>query len=417
MTEILESKPIAVVIGASHAGVNFAFALRREGWKGDILLFDADPELPYHRPPLSKTYLTSDDGIDKNLLKSAVSYLKENIALLLGTQVASILPQDKTIVLSDGSTQAYDKLIIATGARPFIPPIPGMETAKNLFPLRTAADVTKMRNLVQADVIKEVVVIGGGYIGLETAASFKKLGVKVTVLEREERILARVTAPEMSEFFESLHLENGVDVLTSKNVNAIHYHDNTNTVVCEDGTRYKADMIVVGVGVRVNIELAQQAGITIENGIRVDSSARTSDESIYAIGDCTYHHNPHYNRYVRLESVQNAVDQAKVAAANICGKEVSYDALPWFWSDQYDVKLQMVGLSTGFSEVLIRKEIDKDKCFSMWYFDGDKLLAVDAVNHAKAYVLGTKWIKSGQLLDKAKLIDPSFEIKAAMLES
>jgi len=400
-----------VVIGASHAGVNFAFALRREGWEGDIILFDADPLLPYHRPPLSKAYLNSDDGIEKNLLKSAESYDKEGVTLKLGVKVNSINRQKKHIVLSDGSEQSYDKLVLATGARPIIPPIPGLMSSNKIFPLRTAADVANIRTCLAESKNKRVVVIGGGYIGLETAASLKKLGASVTVLEREERILARVTAPEISAFFQNLHAENGVDIFTQQNVSAIETKTEEKVVKCDDGACYTADIIIVGVGIHVNTELAASAGLTIENGIKVDETAKTSDDDIYAIGDCTFHFNPHYNRFVRLESVQNAVDQAKVAAADICGKETKYDTIPWFWSDQYNVKLQMVGLSNGYDQVVLRKEVDSEKCFSAWYFKGDRLLAVDAVNNAKAYVYGTKFIKSGDKIDKAKLVDLEVEFK------
>ncbi|NMH87929.1 NAD(P)/FAD-dependent oxidoreductase [Flavivirga algicola] len=408
-------KRVCAVIGASHAGVNFAFSLRKEGWEGDIVLFDKDPVLPYHRPPLSKAYLTSEDGIEKNLLKSAESYEKENIHLNLGVLVSSINREDKTLRLSDGRIQDYDKLVIATGARPVIPPIPGIDMATNIYPLRTAEDVENIRHAFNASSNKRIIIIGGGYIGLETAASLKKLGGAVTVLEREERILARVTAPEMSNFFMQLHTQNGVDVLTNKNVVSIKPVNDVNMVVCEDGSEFEADIIVVGVGIRVNLELAKDAGLHIENGIAVDETACTNDKNIYAIGDCTYHYNPHYKRRVRLESVQNAVDQAKVAAAAICEKAPVYDTIPWFWSDQYDVKLQMVGLSEGYNNILIRKEESDGVKFSIWYFKDDTLLAVDAVNNAKAYVLGTKFIKGHNKIDQSKLADNSVPFKPANL--
>ena len=411
----MENKKTCIVIGASHAGVNFAFSLRREGWTGDIILYDSDPMLPYHRPPLSKAYLTSDDGIEKNLLKSAESYDKEGITLNLGVSVRTIDSNQKNIILGDGSKQKYDKLVIATGARPIMPPIAGLANCNNVFPLRTAADVTEIRNALERSNKKRVVVIGGGYIGLETAASLKKLGASVTVLEREERILSRVTAPEMSTFFQKLHADNGVEVLTSKNVVRIEWDSEEKEVICDDGTSYPADMIIVGVGILVNKELAVSAGLTIENGIKVDETAKTSDDDIYAIGDCTFHYNPHYKRYIRLESVQNAVDQAKVAAAAICGKEAKYDTIPWFWSDQYDLKLQMVGLSEGYDKVLVRNESNDNKSFSVWYFKEGSLLAVDAVNNAKAYVYGTKFIKSGERIDPLKLIDLGLEFKPANL--
>lgn len=413
--EVLEN---CVIIGASHAGVNLAFALRREGWKGKIHIYDSDPELPYHRPPLSKAYLTSGDSIEKNQLRSADSYKSEDITLNLGVQVQRINREEKIIVIGDGTAVQYNKLVIASGARPIIPPIPGIKTAKNLFPIRSAADITNIRKALAKSETKKVVIIGGGYIGLETAASLKKLGATVTVLEREERILARVTAPEMSDFFQQLHDKNGVEVLTSKNVNSIEYSNNQNIIHCADGSKYTGDIIIVGVGIYVNKELAEEADILCENGIRVDSTTQTNDTDIFAIGDCSYHYNPHYDRYIRLESVQNAIDQAKVAAAAICSKETKYDTIPWFWSDQYDIKLQMVGLSQGYDQIILRKESGEGTygdSFSVWYFKGDTLLAVDAINNAKAYVIGTKFIKGNLKVDKEKLADSETIFKPSNL--
>ncbi|GAL80587.1 ferredoxin reductase [Algibacter lectus] len=401
---------VCIVIGASHAGVNFAFALRREGWEGEIILYDNDKEFPYHRPPLSKAYLTSEEGTEQSLLFPKENYKTDNIVLKLGIAVNTINKEEKTITLANGSVQQYDKLVIATGARPFIPPIQGLDLAKNVFPMRTAEDAINIRKTINNSLTKRAVIIGGGYIGLETAASLKKLGANVVVLEREERVLARVTAPVMSDFFTQLHQNNGVKILTSKNVISIENKDDHNVVVCDDGTKLNADLIVVGVGIKVNSELAQNAGIVIENGIKVDETAKTNDPDIYAIGDCTYHYNPHYKYHLRLESVQNAVDQAKTAAKAICEQEVVYDTIPWFWSDQFDVKLQIVGLSKGYNQIIIRQEEAKNS-FSTWYFKDDELLAVDAVNFAKAYVLGTKFIKSKQKLDKSKISDLSIPFK------
>ncbi|MEM9260759.1 MAG: FAD-dependent oxidoreductase, partial [Bacteroidota bacterium] len=264
-----------VIIGASHAGVNFAFALRKEGWEGEIHLFDQDPTLPYHRPPLSKAYLTSSDSIDKNTLKAAESYEKEQIQLHLGRTVSAISREQKTVSLANGEERQYDKLVIATGARPIIPPIEGIHSAHRLFSLRTAADVANIRKAM--DIGKRVVIIGGGYIGLETAASLKKLGAQVTVLEREPRILARVTAPVLSQFFQNIHAEENVQILTNKNVVSIKKNNSENTLHCSDGSTYKADLIIVGVGIHVNTELADAAGLDLENGIKVDSSALTND--------------------------------------------------------------------------------------------------------------------------------------------
>ena len=405
-----------IIIGASHAGVNCAFALRRQGWKGNIMLLDKDPVRPYHRPPLSKAFLSSDDPIDTYQLKSAESYQKEKIDLKLGVAVNKINREHQNITLDDGSNLAYDKLVLAIGAQPKVPPIPGVQIAQNLFTLRTAYDAVSIRQTLQTTTSKRVVVIGGGYIGLEVAASLKKLGAQVTVIERESRVLARVTAPEMSAFFEELHTRNGVKILKNKHIVAIETSGPENEIQCADGSSFLADLIILGVGIRVNTSLAEQAGLRIENGIRVDRSARTNDENIYAIGDCSFHHNPHYNRMVRLESVQNAVDQAKVAAAAICGKDITYNTIPWFWSDQYDVKLQMVGLSEGYQEAFVRKELDAGHKWSVWYFAQEHLLAVDAINHAKAYMLGTKVLKKGITIDKTKLVDPNTTLKSLLAQ-
>ena len=344
-----------VIVGASHAGVNCAFNLRKEGWQGKIIIYDIDKNTPYHRPPLSKSYII-DGNLDSNLLKPLESYDKENITLKLGVKVIAINKDDKTIFLENNIVQAYDKVVLATGARPFLPPINGIKEAENLFVIRTAEDALKIKKALTKHIQKRVVIIGGGYIGLETAASLKKMGANVTILERESRVLSRVTAPLMSEYFMNLHQENDVSILTKKNVVSIKNEIQFNTVFCDDNTFYKADIIIVGVGIRINAELAKEADLKVEKGIFVNEYAQTSNEHIYAIGDCTIHYNPHYRKYLRLESVQNAVEQSKMAAAAICNNPTIYDTIPWFWSDQYSVKLQMVGLSTGYNKVLLRKE-------------------------------------------------------------
>ena len=398
-------KQVCVVIVASHGGVNFAFSLRKEGWEARIILVDADPELPYHRPPLSKAFLTKPEGIENYLLKPKASYEKQGIELVLGQKVAKIDKANNNILLENGESLKYDKLVLSTGARPFIPAIEGLILSNNTFALRTAEDVNKIRAAVSEKQGSKVIIIGGGYIGLEIAASLKKLGCDVNILEREERVLARVTSSEMSSYFNQLHEENGVIIHTNKNVTSITKEKSHNTVVCADGSTFTADIIIVGVGIKVNKELAEDIGLKIENGISVNEFVQTSEKDIYAIGDCTFHFNPHYGRYVRLESVQNAVEQGKTAAAAICGRKVPFNIIPWFWSDQFDVKLQMVGLSEGYTEVLIREEEPHKR--SAWYFKDDELLSVDAVNNAKAYVLGTKLIKEGLKVNKANLMNLS----------
>ncbi|MDO6719381.1 FAD/NAD(P)-binding oxidoreductase [Psychrosphaera sp. 1_MG-2023] len=403
-----------VIVGASHAGVNLAFSLRKAGYVGAIALIDADPTLPYHRPPLSKAYLISDDPIERNALKSPESYEKSTISLHLGCRVTHLDAGKQTITFdsaSNGTTEVmyYSQLVLATGASPIIPPIPGLQQAANLFPLRTALDVNNIKQAMRQKAAPKVVIIGGGYIGLETAASLKKLGADVTVLEREERILARVTTPTMSSYFTNLHEQNDVNILCKKNVEGLSLKGNINQLHCDDDTVYEADIIIVGVGVRVNTELAKMANIEIDNGLKVNEFGATATKNIYAIGDCSNHFNPHYGRFIRLESVQNAVDQAKCVAQAICGQPVPYNTIPWFWSDQFDIKLQMVGLSEGFTDVVVRKE-HTDK-FSLWYFNGSQLLAVDAVNNAKDYVVATKTIKNGLVVDKTTLGDHSTAVQ------
>lgn len=411
------STKTCIIVGASHGGVNASFALRKEGWQGEIILIDSDPDLPYHRPPLSKAFLIDGGDAQPARLKSEASYQKSNIKLNLGVFVKTIDKEKKVLQLDNNEIYHYDKLIISTGASAFIPPISGIENSKNIFTLRSSADVKAIKTAFSQAKKKRVVIIGGGYIGLETAASIKKLGGSVTVIEREERLLARVTSPAMSVFFEQLHSNNDITIKTGKTVQALDSEDESITVTCDDNSQYSSDIVIIGVGVKVNQALAEEANLTISNGIKVNSQCRTSEPDIFAVGDCTFHHNKFYGRWIRLESVQNAVDQAKIAAATICGKQAYYDALPWFWSDQFNIKLQMVGLNSGYDNIVVRKENNEDAKFSVWYFQKDKLLSVDTVNHPKAYVLATKLLKQGSKIDKAKLANTDIELSLDVQDS
>ena len=411
----MKEDEICIIIGASHAGVNCAFTLRREGWLGSIIIYDKDPQTPYHRPPLSKSFLTSDSDVDDHLLMSLESYKKENIDLRCGITVTNINRNDRSVILSDGSVQSYDKLVLATGAKALVPDIIGIKNSSRIFYLRSARDANQIRKSCHSSDSKRVVIIGGGYIGLESAASLRQLGAEVTVLERDHRLLSRVTAPEMSDYFLQLHTAKGVVIGLNKNVSSIESQADFDSVICADGTQYHADLIILGVGVTVNTSLAKESGLQIDNGIKVDNRTQTLDEHIYAIGDCTNHFNFHYKKNIRLESVQNAVDQAKVAAKNICRKEAQHDTVPWFWSDQYDVKLQMVGLSSGYNEVLLRNKENDNTSFSIWYFKDEELLAVDAVNSPKAYVLGSKFIKGHKRINKSILKNTEIPLKPSLL--
>jgi 3-phenylpropionate/trans-cinnamate dioxygenase ferredoxin reductase component len=398
------SDKVCLIIGASHAGVNCAFALRKEGWKGKITLFDSDPFLPYHRPPLSKAFLKNEEGIEKYQLKPEASYIKEGIGLELGVRISQIDIQTKEIISEDGRRFFYDKLVLATGASSLIPPIKGLDFSKNIYPLRNAQDVLHIKSCFEKLKHKKVIIIGGGYIGLEIAASLMQLSAQVTLLEREERLLARVTSPEVSAYFQQVHQEKGVDIQTSQEVQEIKENNGILQVICKDKSVFEGEMIIIGVGIRVNTELAHEANLEIKNGIVVDEKCETNDSDIYAIGDNAFHYSLHYTRHIRLESVQNAVDQAKIAAKAICEKEDAvYDAIPWFWSDQYDLKLQMVGLIDGYTEVITREDPQDKNKRSTWFFKEDELISVQAVNDAKAYVYGTKLIKEKAGVNKEVL--------------
>ena len=411
----MAKKQICIVIGASHGGVNFAFNLRKKGWKGEIILYDAESVFPYQKPPLSKSYLINGN-LEHNFIKPPEAFKKENIFLELGKAVSSINKINKTIILENGTIRSYDKLVIATGARPLIPTKLRIDYSNNVFTLRTAEDVMNIKNTLQTSKEKRVLIIGGGYIGLEIAASLVKLDASITVLERERRVLSRVTVPVMSKYFTKLHQEHGVKILTKMNVTSIKSKANYSTILCNDGSSFDADVVILGLGIIINLELAKQANLDVDNGIKVNKFVQTTNEDIYAIGDCTNHFNPHYQQNIRLESIQNAIDQGKVAAAHICGENIIYDTIPWFWSDQYDIKLQIVGLSNGFDEVLVRKENKVQKSFSIWYFKGKELLAVDAINNPKAYVLGTKFIREKTLISKEILMDKTIPLKSLIVK-
>ncbi len=397
-----------IIIGASHGGGQAAVSLRQSGWNGDIILVGEENYAPYHRPPLSKEFLSGGKDIDDILIRPDATYETANILCVRGKRVDTIHPKDRLVFLDGGDTLQYDKLILATGARPRELPIPGADLP-NVFYLRSADDILKIKAKIDAG--KKAVIIGGGYIGLETAASLRKQGMVVTVLEMEDRILQRVTAPIMSEFYQRIHTEEGVKII--RNCAATEIQDGLK-IITTNGD-FNADMVIVGIGVIPNIELAQDCGLVVGNGIVVDEHCRTSDPHIYAIGDVTWHHNPIYDTHLRLESVPNATDQAKTAALAICGKPKPYNALPWFWSDQFDLKLQIAGLSAGYDDIVLRGNPDIGRSFAAFYFKGDKLLAVDAVNRPGEYMVGKRLIPqtmgAGKIIDKKALADETIPLK------
>ncbi len=400
----------AVIVGASHAAAQLATSLRQGGWTGAISLVGDEAIAPYHRPPLSKAYLAGEKHSDELLIRPATYYEKSGIDLLLGTRATAIDRANKRLRLHDGGAIPYTKLALATGARVRKLSLPGHEL-NGVFYLRDLNDVNRIRGFIGPG--KSAVIVGGGYIGLETAASLRKLGMQVTVLEALPRVLQRVTAPEVSAFYSRVHAEEGVRIITEVAVDSLEGSGTVAAVKLADGTQLPADIVVIGVGVQPETALAEAAGLAVDNGIVVDEFARTSDPDIVAAGDCTNHYNRLYNRRLRLESVQNATDQAKTAASTLCGKLEAYDTLPWFWSDQYDLKLQIAGLSQGFDRVVLRGESATGRSFAAFYFHGERLLAVDAVNRPKEFMAVRRALTAGQTANPAALADESIEIQQA----
>ena len=403
-----------LIVGASHGGSQAAISLRQSGWDGQIVLVGDEADLPYHRPPLSKDYMSGDKVLDEILLRGAAVYDKAEVDLRLGTRVTEINRNEKSVQTQGGDNISYDKLILATGARVRTIPIAGADH-DHVFYLRDSKDVRAIKSKVAGG--KNVVIIGGGYIGLETAASLKKQGLNVTVLEAMDRILQRVTAPVMSDFYRRIHTEEGVNIVESEMASSIEEDDGMLAVTTSDGHRYPADFVIVGIGVIPNTELAVDAGLTVGNGIEVNEFCQTNDPDIYAIGDVTWHHNPIYDVNLRLESVPNATEQAKTAALHICGKPKPYSALPWFWSDQFDLKLQIAGLFQGFDNIVLRGDPSKGRQLAAFYFKGDRFLAVDAVNDPKAFMFSRMSLTKGHQLDKSKLADPDGDLKSAIIAS
>jgi 3-phenylpropionate/trans-cinnamate dioxygenase ferredoxin reductase component len=408
--ELRMSKEHCIIVGGSHAAAQLAASLRQDGWQGDISIVGDEPLPPYHRPPLSKAYLAGEKHTDQLLIRQATFYENAGIDLVMGTRVTAIDRESRSIALHNGGTIPYTHLALATGARVRKLSIPGVEL-EGVFYLRDLNDVDRIRTHVGRD--KSVAIIGGGYIGLETAASLRKLGMNVTVLEALPRVLQRVTAPEVSAFYARVHREEGVDIITDAAVASLQGTGSVEAVKLADGTLIEADLVIIGVGVIPATELAEAAGLEVDNGIIVDEFARTSDPAIVAAGDCTNHYNPIYDVRLRLESVQNATDQAKTAAGTLCGRLEAYRALPWFWSDQYDLKLQIAGLSRGFDQVVLRGDSESGRSFAAFYFREGRLLAVDAVNRPKEFMIVRRALTEGRSADPAQLIDETIDIQHA----
>lgn len=405
-------KPI-VVVGAGQAAASFvsrhkALANKGLGNNEPLILIGEESVPPYQRPPLSKAYMSGELERERLLIRPADWYSEQNITTLYNTRVDSVDPVQKKLKTSLGQTIDYDKLVICTGSSPLsLPAVMGGKLA-GVYSLRNIIDVEAMAPELKRD--RRLLIVGGGYIGLEAAAVARKFGLRVKLVEMADRILQRVAAPQTSDFFRELHQQHEVDVCESTQLLKLTENNGrVNGAELANGETLEADLVLVGIGGRPNIQIAQQAGLDCDNGIMVNQVCQTSDPSIYAAGDCASFMRK--GQRTRLESVQNAADQGDLIARVLAGEDITYDPLPWFWSDQYDCKLQIAGLNTGYTKTVIRPG-SKPGGQSVWYFEDDKLLAVDAMNDAMAYAFGRKMIGADMHPTPEQITDPDVDLKA-----
>ena len=404
-----------IIIGAGQAGLQSIVSLRQSGYPKAITLIGDEAYLPYQRPPLSKAYLSGKMERERLFLKPESFFTDNNVTVKLATPVASIDAGAKSVTLESGESLAYEDLILATGSRPRRLDLAGRELA-NIFDLRGMADIDAMQPHFIAG--EKLVVIGGGYIGLEAAAVAADMGLHVHVLEAAPRLLARVAEPEISAFYDRIHKARGVTIITQSRIEGfVGERDCVSGIQMADGSVIDADIVITGIGIVPNIELAQAAGLTLDNGIVVNDVGQTSDAHIYAAGDCTQHPNDVLGRKLRLESVPNAIEQGKAVASAICGAPKPYHQVPWFWSDQYDVKLQIAGVPTQIDQKVLRGD-DTSNSFAWFYFTGDKLTGVTAVNRPAEFMAGRMLIeksaKGEASIDMDALADEGVKPKSWM---
>jgi len=399
-----------LIIGGGQAGAQAVDTLRREGFGGRLVLISEENELPYQRPPLSKKFLSRELGVDRLPFRHQSFYDEHRIDLKLGARAVRLDPAAHQVELADGEMLNYDRLLLCLGATSRRLTCPGAELA-GVHYLRGIADVAPIQAGFRPGA--RALIIGGGYIGLETAATCRKMGCEVTVLEMADRVMNRVVAPSVSQFFALEHRTQGVNLICDTRVVRLEGQGKVERVVCADGTSHTADLVIVGVGAVATTELANDAGLACDNGIVVDEYCRTSDAAIYAAGDCTNHPSLRFGRRVRLESVDNAYEQAKTAALNMLERPTTHDRVPWFWSDQYDNKLLIVGLSQDYDSQVLRGD-PATRSFSVCYLKGRELLAVEAVNHSKDYMAARKLIAERTPLNVEKMADPQIGLKEAV---
>lgn len=395
-----------VVIGAGQAGSSCVAKLRNGGFEGRVTLIGSEPVPPYQRPPLSKAYLMGDMTLERLYLRPEAFYEENRIDLRLSTTVTGIDTDAKTVAIGE-ETLTYDELVFTTGSVPHRLPAAIGGELDGVFVVRDLADVDRMAPRFEAGA--RVLIVGGGYIGLEAASVAAKLGLDVVLVEMAERILQRVAASETSDYFRDLHIAHGVDIREGVGLKRLTGDGAVASAELSDGNVLDVDFVIVGVGIAPGVALAQTAGLEIENGIKADAKGRTSAPHVWAAGDCASL--PYRGGRIRLESVPNAIEQAECVAENIMGADRDYVAKPWFWSDQYDVKLQIGGLNTGYDRVVTR---DGGAAKSFWYYCGDVLLAVDAANDPRAYMVGKRLIEAGKTADPDVVADPAADLKVLL---
>ncbi len=402
-----------VIVGAGQAADQAVHTLRRKGFAGKLAVVGDEPCLPYQRPPLSKKFLAGALERERLFFRAGQFYSEHAIETHLGRRVEEIERRARRLRLDDGSILPYDGLLLATGSRPRPLPVPGADLG-GVHTLRTLADVERIRAELRGG--GRLVIVGGGYIGLEVAATARELGLDVTVLEMADRVMNRVTCKQISGFYETEHARHGVRILTESKVQALLGNPSSghvSAVRTEDGAEHPADVVIIGVGVTAVDELAQAAGLECANGIVVDEFCATSDPAIYAAGDCTNHPNLHYERRLRLESVDHAFEQAGSAAQNLLGIATVHDKVPWFWSDQYDLKLIIVGLCQDHDTVVVRGSV-AERSFSACYLRGGELIAIDSVNSPRDQMAARKLIAARARPNLDRLADPGIALKDAL---
>ena len=401
-----DSNSDILIVGAGQATGQLLISLKQKKYKGKIKVFADEKYYPYQRPPLSKKYLSGELSYERLFIKQRKFFDELDVEFNLSCRVEKISTNKKQIQTKEGQHN-YERLVIATGTRPRRISI-DLQESKNIYYLRNIEDAEKIKHSIKQN--QSIVIIGGGYIGLEVAATAIKFGCEVTVIEQQDRVMKRVVSKEVSNFFEDYHLSQGVRFIFNDEINSIKRVNNKHEISLSTGKIIHADSILVGIGGIPNTEIAENTDIEINNGISIDSKCRTNINNIFSMGDCTNFWSELYGKKIRLESVQNAIDQAKVLADNIMNIDSIYDSVPWFWSDQYDLKLQIAGLSEGYDETILRGD-KKTKSFSCLYLKEGKIIAIDAINRPKDFIQSKVLIQEKRRIDREKASNDDFELK------